>query len=390
MSHPTLPEGHAPRPRVLCVDDDPAVLEGLALHLGRRYRLVTAAGPYEALGVLSEPGPFAAIVVDQRMPGMDGIELLAQVRALRPDAVRVLLTGHADLELALASVNEGQIFRFLQKPCPPETLLRAVDAAVAQHRLLEAERVLLEQTLTGAVAALVDLLALTAPAAFGRASRVHRTVAALCSRRSVADRWPAEVAARLSQIGSIQLPAAVVEKIHAGLPLGPDEQAAADRGPALTDHLLARIPRLEPVREILAAVGQRHDRRGGPPPLGARMLRLAQDLDVLESSGLQPLEAVVELQARPGAYDPDLLRAAAEEAAERAAAEIQELPIGEVRSGMVLAADVRNRAGLLLVARGHTVSAGLLARLQGMRDSLPAVVQVAVPRGQAVAAGGAR
>jgi DNA-binding NtrC family response regulator len=113
----------AGRPRVLCVDDEPNVLEGLRLHLERPYRLSTATGDAEGLAILERDGPCAIVISDMRMPKMDGAAFLGQVRQRFPDTVRMLLTGHADIDAAIAAVNEGQIFRFLSKPCPPAQLL---------------------------------------------------------------------------------------------------------------------------------------------------------------------------------------------------------------------------------------------------------------------------
>jgi signal transduction histidine kinase len=133
--------------KILLVDDEPYILEGLAHHLRRRYRYATARSGSEALAVFRSEGPFAIVISDMRMPGIDGATFLNQVRQLAPDTIRILLTGHADLESAIAAVNEGYIFRFLSKPCSAETLLKTIEAALEQYRLLTADRFLLEEKL---------------------------------------------------------------------------------------------------------------------------------------------------------------------------------------------------------------------------------------------------
>src|SRR5581483_2216525 len=130
-----------------------------------------------------------------------------RVRQVSPDSIRILLTGYADLDAAIAAVNEGHIFRFLSKPCPPDTLLKALSAAAEQHRLMLAERVLLEQTLHGCVKALTDILALASPLAFGRATRVKQVVSSLATAAQVADRWSVEVAAMLCRSAPSACPA---------------------------------------------------------------------------------------------------------------------------------------------------------------------------------------
>ena len=89
---------------------------------------------------------------------MDGAQFLAKVRDLSPTIVRLALTGYADIDTAMAAVNENNIFRFLTKPCSKENLLKAIEAALAQHHLLNAEKDFLEQTLRVSVSVLTEVL----------------------------------------------------------------------------------------------------------------------------------------------------------------------------------------------------------------------------------------
>ena len=126
----------SPLPRVLCVDDEPAVLDGLARSLRGQFDLTTATGGAAGLEILRDQGPFAVVLADLRMPGMDGVAFLQRARELAPRAVPVLLTGETDLHTAMGAVNEAHIFGFLSKPCRRSALLQTLQAAVAQHRLL--------------------------------------------------------------------------------------------------------------------------------------------------------------------------------------------------------------------------------------------------------------
>jgi response regulator RpfG family c-di-GMP phosphodiesterase len=165
--------------------------------------------------------PYSVVVSDQRMPRMDGVTFLANIRGIAPATVRVLLTGQADMESAIAAINEGNIFRFLTKPCPTTVMLKALSDCIEQHRLILAEKVLLEQTLRGSIKALIDILCLANPIAFGRATRVRRSVEQLLTCFEIRERWPVEVAAMLSQIGCVTLPPATVEKLYRLHPLSP-------------------------------------------------------------------------------------------------------------------------------------------------------------------------
>ena len=103
-------------PKILCVDDEPAVLEGLKMNLRRRFDVLTATSGAAALEVLEREEGIAVLMSDMRMPSMDGATLLAKARERWPFVVRLLLTGQADMNSAISAVNEGQIFRFLTKP----------------------------------------------------------------------------------------------------------------------------------------------------------------------------------------------------------------------------------------------------------------------------------
>ena len=114
--------------KVLFVDDEPAVLQGYVRLLRNEFKIDTTVTGKGALIALETTGPYAAVVSDMRMPEMTGVEVLRKVKELSPDTVRIMLSGHADLEAAIAAVNEGSIFRFLTKPCDKETLGKTLSA----------------------------------------------------------------------------------------------------------------------------------------------------------------------------------------------------------------------------------------------------------------------
>src|SRR6185437_11329586 len=170
-----------------------------------------------------------------------------------PDTTRILLTGEPGRDAAVNAVNKAQIFRFLTKPCAPDALKAAVEAGVTQHRLVNAERSILKETLNGCIKALVDVLALTNPVAFGRASRVKRTAMEFAAKLECKDFWQLEAAALLSQIGYLSLPAELVEKLYYGEQLTTEEKILASGAPEVVSSLLENVPRLEPVIQILTA-----------------------------------------------------------------------------------------------------------------------------------------
>jgi len=369
------PSRAKPKLRVLCVDDEPSLLEGISLHLARRYTLETAPSGAAGLAILEGGYRPAVIVSDMRMPNMDGAAFLARARAIAPDSVRMLLTGQTDIEAAISAVNEGQIFRFLTKPCAPSQLLGAVAAGVAQHQLVTAERVLLEQTLHGCVKTLTDVLALTNPAAFGRATRIKALVSELADRTALRARWQVEVAAMLSQLAHITLSPSTAEKLYFGQPLSPEEQRQVEHLPAVTEQLLGNIPRLEEVREILGSYTRPFlgvhvtpcDPLLHPTAFAAQILKIAVDFDALESQGKSADLAIDTLRHRERSYVPAALAALiALRGREGPVRDVRELLLGELRPGMELTEDVTLPNGMLLVARGYEITPRFLERLRNL------------------------
>jgi response regulator RpfG family c-di-GMP phosphodiesterase len=363
-------------PRILCVDDDPNLLQGLVRILRARYEVETAPGGAAALEILENRGStsFAVVVADQRMPGMDGVTLLANVSVIAPNTIRVLLTGQVDIDSAIAAVNQGHIFRFLTKPCAPAELLTALAACVEQYRLVHAEKVLLEQTLRGSIKALIDILSLANPVAFGRATRVRHHVESLATHFEIAERWPVEVAAMLSQIGYVTLPPETLEKLHGAGALKPAEQEMLDHMPVFVDQCLSNIPRIEPVREILRLYSRRFAGSADGPsattaadlPWGARALRIALDFDSLQSEESPAMYPFAIMRGRTGHYDPAMLEAFAKLHGDSQTVRLVELQIRDLAIGMIFGEDLKSAAGVLLVARGQEVTPGLLQRLRNV------------------------
>ena len=370
-SAPAAAAGAPAKPRILCVDDEPYVLEGLLDTVGRRYDVTTAPGGPEGLAALRDLGPFEVIVSDMRMPVMDGARLLEAARREAPDTTRVLLTGYADMDAAVAAVNHGGVFRFLVKPTPVDELTAALESAIEQHRLVTAERVLLEETLAGSIHALTHVLSLVSPAAFGRASRIKAKTLDLLRLMEVQPDWRIEIAAGLCQIGFVALPEAVAEKLYHGARLDLEEREMAARVPAVTDELLSGIPRLEEVRALLgAALGPA--RELGSAPLAGQALRLALHYDKLLARGMEP-QHVLDALRGDGEHGEDVLEALAKLiGAGIHRFVVADVPVTQLEEGMVFAQDVRSGTGALLVAHGHEATASLILRLQNLGDSLQA------------------
>jgi DNA-binding NtrC family response regulator len=146
--------------RILFVDDEKKVLDGYKRLLHGVFDVETAVGGTQALAELHIFGPYAIVISDMRMPGMNGAEFLAQVRQIAPNTVRMLLTGYKDADEAADAVNKGRIFRYLTKPCKKSDLVLAINLGLEQYRRNVDDRQAINQarTIRLQAATLNDLL----------------------------------------------------------------------------------------------------------------------------------------------------------------------------------------------------------------------------------------
>lgn len=365
------------RPVVLCVDDEPAILEGLRLNLGRKFELITSTKPREALALMPSHPEIAVVLADLRMPEIDGVTFLGAARRVAPDATRMLLTGNADVSTAVAAVNVGEIFRFLSKPCATSMLLAAVEAGVEQNRLVTSERVLLEETLHGCIKALTEVLALTSPLALGRAHRVKSLASSMAEVLGMPNRWHIEVAGLLSQLGYITLPPETAERAFNTRPLSPEEETMLQRVPSVPRILLGNIPRLEPVLDLLAQLEDPRPRPGrgdaGAEAVlrGGSILRASLAFEALERRGASADEALQAVRSA-GEHPAEIIDALAKVRGAMAGRQVLQLSLKELQPGMVFCDDLHTANGALLVPRGFEVTPSFLARARNFRPGLVA------------------
>jgi len=372
--------------KILCVDDEANVLAAFRRNLRKAFDLETAQSPEEGLKAIAETGPYAVVVSDLKMPGMDGIQFLAKVREVAPDAVRVMLTGNADLEAAAAAVNEGHIFRFLTKPVETDTLARALRAAIEQHRLVTAERVLLANTLNGAVTVLTDVLSLVSPIAFSQTARLKRYVRHAAEALGLPNLWLYELAAMLSQIGCVVLPTEVLERIHAGQTPTEDERQMYESHPKVARQLLLKIPRLGPVAEMIARQHEPLQESDAETPvadldpvvIGAEMLKVALDFDRLVARGTPPKAAVRRLRQLGGHCRCAILATLEDVDVALPDTQPESVSVRDLRIGMIFAQDVCANNEALLVARGQEVTMPVLERLRRFAKTIGIVEPIRV------------
>ena len=374
--------------KILCVDDEESILRGFQLNLRKDFELHLASNGVEGLEVFDREGGFALVLSDMRMPQMNGATMLSEIKGRDPEVVTVLLTGHTDFESAMAAVNEGSIFRMLSKPCPPEMLIRVLNDGLAQHDLITSKRILLDQTLRGAVDALAQSLSTAKPLFFGRAQRVRRIANELAETMKIPDAWRVDIASTFSQLAYISIPETLVEDVYYKRELALEVRQMVKQLPDDTQLLIEKIPGLEEVGEILGKLTVQH-RFEDDDETGLRkaasILRVALDFDYYEEQGHDRSLIVQTLKSKKDIYDPEVtdclsqLLVVAEQQFK-----LEVIPIRKLDVGMRLAQELRLEDGFLVASCGADVDRQLLRVIRNYvscyADSpFPKKVQVTVP-----------
>ena len=349
--------------KILLVDDEPNVLQGFKRQLRKDYELVLAVGGQEAIDVFEKEGPFAVVVSDMQMPDMSGVKLLQRIQQMNEFTVRIMLTGNADQKTAVEAVNEGQIYRFLNKPCEPEKLAESLDAGLQQYRLVTAEAELLNKTLAGSVKMLTQVLSLSMPGTFGLTQEARIWARATADALGVGPKWQVEIAAMLMRVGCVSLPPEVLKLFLDGERLDGPNQELTEETPQLAHKLISEIPRLEPVAEI---VKHQYAPPKDPTPRASRILRAIGDYQRF-SSNLSPSEALKILENGPE-YDRTVVRTLSKVIASDPRG-LLELPVAQLTEGMILAKPVVDAKGQMLIASGVEVHELMIEKLKMLSRS---------------------
>ncbi len=366
--------------RVLLVDDEPNVLDGYRRGLRRDFDLELATGPEQGLEAIQIAGPFAVVVSDFQMPRMNDIQFLGEVARRAPETVRIMLTGQADLRVAAAAVNEGNVFRFLTKPCQADELAASLNAGIEQNRLIRAERELIEGTLKKTVTLLSEVIGLIDPDTEQHNARLTEIVNNLAAEFPAPSRWKLELAARLSQVGLLTLPTDLRRKIQTGETLSEREAEAASRRHEAAFGLIQDIPRLGEVAAMIRYQGS----PPAPPPAeidrlegeelvaaGAHALNLAAGYQAaLIGTGSSEGAANVVVGGEPPiGFRSRLMGRLLGKSERRLLTRVESVGVSKLQPDMVVNEDVRALNGTLLLGKGHRVTAPMIQRLERIRET---------------------
>jgi response regulator RpfG family c-di-GMP phosphodiesterase len=368
---------------ILLVDDETNVLSSLSRTLFEEDfgEIFIAQNGSDALEIIKKNPDMAVVISDFHMPGMNGIDLLVKIRELSPDTTRILLTGAADLDMALNAVNKGNVFRFLLKPCPADILISSVRDGVRYNQLILGERELLSKTLNGSIKVMIDILGEQNPLIFNQANRLRRLAHDLAIALHLEEKsWEIELAALLSQIGAVTIPQETLYKQIKGLELNDSEREMIASIPRMGRQLIKNIPRMEVVAD---AVGDQNctflghldpdSPMGLKIPIISRILKIIMDYDRFREFTHSSVSAVRTMEARKSDYDPEIFAVFCtkvlkidEQLAYRASkAKLGEkqIYVDDLKIGMVLSRDVTDKKGILVVAKDTTITEVLLYKL---------------------------
>lgn len=300
------------------VDDEELLLQGIKRVIRGKYELVMFTRARDALEYLKDNTKTkpTVIVSDYKMPEMDGAKFLTNAKNIYPDAIRILLTGHADINATIEIVNSGQIYRFLVKPCPNDVLIKAIDDGIRQFELIRSEKELLSQTLKGTVKLLIDLLAVLYPKAYSRADHLRYVCKKVAQRLKLQNIWEIEITALLSTIGLITLPNEIVDKKLSNIKLTKDEQLLYDTNAEIAYSLINNIPRLNNIANAILKTSNLDFDPDSitfdnylPPVLIGNLIALVNYFIDIKATGLTTQQIIKELETKKDIYNEILLSA---------------------------------------------------------------------------------
>ena len=375
-------------PKVLFVDDQAKVLDDLKVIVAEVCEAHVALNAEEGLKIFESEGPFTIVASDQNLPGMNGSEFLAMVNRRDPYCSTMLVTGHADYHDAMRAVNNGHVFRLLDKPYAEQDLLDAIQAGTRQRQLIESEQVLLQETLVGAVNALTETLATVKPLFFGRAQRIKRLSGEIARYLKFPHVWQVESAAVFSQMASITLPEEEAENVFLRKKLRPQIVELVKKFPQVIDHLLGNIPRLDEVREIIDCL------MGNPLPYenkakmevnqAYRIIDAALEYDYMETEGHDSEVILGTLRGGEKKFDKDVIEAMSKLLHKsKTRYLVNEVPLEELRVGMRLAEDLSLETAMLVAPKGTDITKHFLQVLHNYdscydRTPFPKLIKVFV------------
>lgn len=384
---------------ILAIEDDPDDARLLSRNLQKLPEITVNflhyCDPEEGLRQLARRD-VDMVFLDYRLGALTGLELLERIRDAGDVRPVVVLTGQGAEDVAVELMRAGADDYIVKANLNPDVLRRSMDHAHQRYLRRQAEngqRDLLAKTLSASVQMLVDILHLLQPECFGRATRVSQIVREICAELELENTWEVDVAAKLSQLGCLQVPRETLQKACQGEDLSFSEKRTFWKHPQVAADLINRIPRLQGVAQIVA-YQEKHFDGDGPPlndvrgkdiPLGARILKLALDFDARVTAGNSNYGALEIIRSHRGRYDPDIIEILAGKVGDEPEYGVRWINLSELKPEMIFGEHVLSRDGAILVRNGKTVTGQIIQRLReyngagSFADRIRQPIRVRVP-----------
>jgi putative two-component system response regulator len=284
------------RHKILVVDDESANLRLLKRVFSDEYDVIEADNGVRGLELLKEHA-VSLIISDQRMPGITGVQLLEKSLDFRPEAIKILLTGYADIQALIDAINSGKVYKYIPKPWDADelkvTVRRALEAYELRQKndglLIELRNTLaqLEEVSMGTIRALADALDAKCDYTSGHSLRVSRYAVGIAKQMNLAaeDQKDIELAGILHDIGKIGVPESILWKPDK---LNSEEQSIMSSHPIKSAQIIGELKGLGKVRHYVLHHHEHIDGSGYPDklvgeaiPLGSRIILVADAYDAM-------------------------------------------------------------------------------------------------------------
>ena len=287
-------------PKILFIDDEQSILRAYQRGFRKTFDLDVAGGAEEGLEKINTDGPFAVVVSDFKMPGMNGVELLRAVKESSPDTIRIMLTGYADLTIATDAINKGDIFRFLTKPISITMLEETILAGLHQHRLTQDRRELhalrkIKKSMEGIILGFTQIIETRDPYTAGHQRRVARLSTAIAEKMGLTEDQCTglRLAALVHDLGKVAVPFEYLNKPGVLTEL---EFDIIKTHPGVARDILQSVDFAWPISEIVFQHHERLDGSGYPQGLKGG--------DILVEAGIIAVADVVEAVSSHRPYRP--------------------------------------------------------------------------------------
>jgi CheY-like chemotaxis protein len=304
-----------------------------------------------------------------RMPKMDGLATIELARQLQPSAVFVMLTGNQDLATAAQAVNQGQVFRYLTKPCEMAEIKLALDAAQRQHNLITAERELTYGTFVGAIDLMSDIIEMQT-GQFIDTNRMYETVKQIVEELELEIGWEERIATRIFLIGVAMLSHSERTKISTIDPSAPRHKSLVAKTCKMSAKMVERIPRLNRVSNILrlAASTEGWGTRDQKDEIAATLIRVSFYWNLLTLKGLTGAEAAKEIELVLPELNRTVSRVLPSLHDNFDAHVLMSVTASELAEGMVAHEDVISQSGEIILARGRRLTSPTIENIRRMSE----------------------